>query len=121
MTFVMTLGCMTFASPAAVSAAEIIPVYLNGEQIVFDSNDAQPQIFSQRTYVPIRKTAESLGLTIDWNSKTETLTFTREGVTIAHTMRSDIVYVNGNPKRFDTKSINKNNRTLMPEIGRAHV
>ncbi len=114
MTFVMTLGCMTFASPAAVSAVEIIPVYLNGEQIVFDSNDAQPQIFSQRTYVPIRKTAESLGLTIDWNSKTETLTFTREGVTIAHTMRSDIVYVNGDPKRFDTKSINKNNRTLMP-------
>lgn len=110
---IMTLSCVAF-SGTAVSATEIIPVYLNGEQIVFDSNDAQPQIFSQRTYVPIRKTAESLGLTIDWNSKTETLTFTREGVTIAHTMRSNIVYVNGNPVKFDTKSINKNNRTLMP-------
>jgi uncharacterized protein YrzB (UPF0473 family) len=110
----MTLGCLGIHGVSAVYAAEIIPVYLNGEQIVFDSNDAQPQIFSNRTYVPIRKTAESLGLTIDWNSKTETLTFTREGITIAHTMRSDIVYVNGNPVRFDTKSINKNNRTLMP-------
>lgn len=114
MTIIMALGCFGISGSTAVYAAEIIPVYLNGEQIVFDSNDAQPQIFSQRTYVPIRKTAESLGLTIDWNSKTETLTFTREGVTIAHTMRSDIVYVNGNPVRFDTKSINKNNRTLMP-------
>ena len=114
MTIVMTLGCIAISGQAAVYAAEIIPVYLNGEQIVYDSNDAQPQIFSNRTYVPIRKTAESLGLTIDWNSKTETLTFTRDGVTIAHTMRSDIVYVNGEPVKFDTKSINKNNRTLMP-------
>jgi uncharacterized protein YrzB (UPF0473 family) len=110
----MALGCVGIQGVSAVYAAEIIPVYLNGEQIVFDSNDAQPQIFSNRTYVPIRKTAESLGLTIDWNSKTETLTFTREGITVAHTMRSDIVYVNGEPVRFDTKSINKNNRTLMP-------
>lgn len=114
MTIIMTLGCISISGQSAVYAAEIIPVYLNGEQIVYDSNDAQPQIFSSRTYVPIRKTAESLGLTIDWNSKTETLTFTRDGVTIAHTMRSDIVYVNGEPVRFDTKSINKNNRTLMP-------
>ncbi len=114
MTIIMAMGCFSITGSTAVFAAEIIPVYLNGEQIVFDSNDAQPQIFSSRTYVPIRKTAESLGLSIDWNSKTETLTFTREGVTIAHTMRSDIVYVNGETKRFDTKSINKNNRTLMP-------
>lgn len=112
LTVIMTVGCLSVSNTAF--AAEIIPVYLNGEQITFDSNDAQPQIFSSRTYVPIRKTAESLGLTIDWNSKTETLTFTREGITIAHTMRSDIVYVNGSPKKFDTKSINKNNRTLMP-------
>jgi hypothetical protein len=76
--------------------------------------DAQPQIFSNRTYVPIRQTAEYLGLEIDWNSKTETLTFTRDGMTIAHTMRSSIVYVNGEAKQFDTPSINRNNRTLMP-------
>lgn len=112
MTIIMMLGCINV--PSTVFAADVIPVYLNGDAIVFDSNDAQPQIFSSRTYVPIRRTAESLGLSIDWNSKTETLTFTREGVTIAHTMRSNIVYVNGNPVKFDTKSINKNNRTLMP-------
>jgi hypothetical protein len=113
MAVVMTLTCLAFGA-TAVYAAEVIPVYLNGEKITFDSNDAQPQIFSSRTYVPIRKTAESLGLSIDWNSKTETLTFTREGYTIAHTMRSNIVYVNGDPVTFDTKSINRQNRTLMP-------
>jgi hypothetical protein len=113
MSVVMAFTCLSLGA-TAVYADDVIPVYLNGERITFDSNDAQPQIFSSRTYVPIRKTAESLGLTIDWNSKTETLTFTREGYTIAHTMRSNIVYVNGSPVTFDTKSINRQNRTLMP-------
>jgi hypothetical protein len=110
-------AAMVSASANAVVAdtaasSEVITVYLNGSPLSFP--DAQPQINSNRTYVPIRQTAEYLGLNIDWNSKTETLTFTRDGMTIAHTMRSSIVYVNGEAKTFDTPSINKNNRTLMP-------
>ena len=110
---VMLISSVCFAvTPAA--AAEVIPVYLNGKQLEFPANDAQPQIYQNRTYVPIRKTAEYLGLSINWNSKTETLTFSREGITIDHTMRSNIVYVSGNPLTFDTRSINVQNRTLMP-------
>lgn len=100
------------AAPTTVAAADAVTVYLNGTPLSFP--DAQPQISSSRTYVPIRQTAEYLGLSIDWNSKTETLTFTRDGITIAHTMRSSIVYVNGAANTYDSPSINKNNRTLMP-------
>lgn len=111
---VMLASTICFSGMSQVFAAEVIPVYLNGTLMQFPANDAQPQIYQNRTYVPIRKTAEYLGLSINWNSKTETLTFSREGLTIDHTMRSNIVYVSGNPLTFDTRSINVQNRTLMP-------
>lgn len=111
---VMLLSTAIFSGVSSVFAAEIIPVYLDGDLLAYESSDAQPQIYTNRTYVPIRRTAESLGLSLDWNSKTETMTFARDGVTISHTMRSTIVYVNGSPVTFDTPSINVKNRTLMP-------
>lgn len=113
----LVVGIASVVSLSAVSvsaATEVVPVYLNEKAITFPANDAQPQIISNRTYVPIRATCEALGLEIEWNSKTETLTFTREGTVISHTMRSKIVYVNGQALNFDTPSINRNNRTLMP-------
>ncbi len=112
-TMAMMLSAVCFPS-VANAATEYVTVYLNEKAIDFPTTDARPQIFSNRTYVPVRKTCEALGLTVDWNSKTETLTFNRAGVVISHTMRSTIVYVNGEAVNFDTPSINKNNRTLMP-------
>lgn len=115
LSLVMSITSVVAFSAASISAAtEIVPVYLNNAAITFPANDAQPQIISNRTYVPIRATCDALGLAIDWNSKTETLTFTRAGMVISHTMRSKIVYVNGEARNFDTPSINRNNRTLMP-------
>ncbi len=111
----MTVLLSAICFPSFTNAAtEYVTVYLNEKAIDFPTTDARPQIFSNRTYVPVRKTCEALGLTVDWNSKTETLTFNRAGVVISHTMRSTIVYVNGEAVNFDTPSINKNNRTLMP-------
>lgn len=111
MTMIISAMCFPLSTSAAT---EYVTVYLNEKAIDFPTTDARPQIFSNRTYVPVRKTCEVLGLSIDWNSKTETLTFNRDGIVISHTMRSAIVYVNGEAVRFDTPSINKNNRTLMP-------
>lgn len=108
----MLISTMAFSTTAY--AVEYVAVYLNGTAINFPTTDARPQIINNRTYVPVRKTCEALGLEIDWNSKTETMTLTRDGVTIAHTMRSKIVYVNGEAVTFDTASINSNNRLLMP-------
>ena len=108
----MILSAVSFST--AVQAVEYVAVYLNGTTIDFPTTDARPQIINDRTYVPVRKTCEALGLSIDWNSKTETMTLTRDGVVISHTMRTNIVYVNGEAVRFDTASINSNNRILMP-------
>ena len=108
----MLISAIAFSTTAY--AVEYVAVYLNGDAIDFPTTDARPQIINNRTYVPVRKTCEALGLEIDWNSKTETMTLTRDGVIISHTMRSNIVYVNGEAKTFDTSSINANNRILMP-------
>ncbi|MBQ7265358.1 MAG: copper amine oxidase N-terminal domain-containing protein [Firmicutes bacterium] len=107
--FIFTLCIM-----AVAAYAEVIPVYLNNTAITFDPNDAQPQIIDNRTYVPIRATCNALGLGIDWNSKTETLTLNRAGIVITHKMRSKVVTVNGVDQPFDTPSINRQNRILMP-------
>ncbi len=112
LSFVMLLSAFAFTSTAY--AVEYVTVYLNGTAIDFSSADARPQIINDRTYVPVRATCDALGIEIDWNSKTETMTLTRDGTTIAHTMRSSIVYVNGSAVTFDTPSINLNNRILMP-------
>ena len=85
----MLISVMVF--PVNVSAVEYVAVYLNNQTIDFPTTDARPQIMNNRTYVPVRKTCEALGLQIDWNSRTETMTLTRDGITIAHTMRSKIM------------------------------
>ena len=110
----ITMAVSMLIVPINVSAAEYVSVYMDDKEISFPTTDARPQIIDSRTYVPVRKTCDELGLTLDWNSKTETLTFTRENMTIAHTMRSKVIYVNGKAVQFDTPSINKNNRILMP-------
>lgn len=92
--------------------AEPVSVYLNGTLLIYD--DAQPQIINSRTMVPVRKTADYLGMTTEWNAKTETMTFTKGDRVIVHTMRSNIIYVNGQAFTFDTPSTNIQNRTMMP-------
>lgn len=110
----LTMVLSTLAFSTTAYAVEYVSVYLNDKLVDFPTTDARPQIINDRTYVPVRRTCEALGLEIDWNSKTETMTLTRDGVVIAHTMRSKTVLINGEVKSFDTASLNKNNRILMP-------
>ena len=98
----LTMLFSTLAFSTSAYAVEYVTVYLNDKLVDFPTTDARPQIINNRTYVPVRRTCEALGLTLDWNSKTETMTLTRDGVVIAHTMRSKTVLVNGEAKLFDT-------------------
>lgn len=95
-----------------VFAAEPCYVYINNQLLTFD--DATPQIMNNRAMVPFRKTAETLGATIDWNSKTETMTLTKGSRTVVHTLRSNIITVNGEAVTFDTRSAVLQSRTMMP-------
>lgn len=95
-----------------IYAADDVTVFLDGKQLIYD--DAKPLIINSRAMVPIRKTADYFGMTTDWNAKTETMTFTKGNRTIVHTMRSNIIYINGQAMTFDTPSQNVQNRTVVP-------
>lgn len=104
---------LTMAMPSlTVFGAEPVYVKLNGVLISYD--DATPQIMNQRAMVPFRKTAETLGATIDWDKKTETATLKKGDRVVVHTMRTNIITVNGKASTFDTPSAVLNNRTMMP-------
>ncbi|MCD8214503.1 MAG: copper amine oxidase N-terminal domain-containing protein [Clostridiales bacterium] len=109
---------VVFSMLMCVSALADDPVYvtINGNAVTYATTDAQPMIYNSRAMVPIRTTAEALGLTVGWDKDTETATFTNADGSrvIKHTMRSNIIYVNGTPTSFDTASIVVSNRILMP-------
>lgn len=56
-----------------------------------------PYIKEGRTMLPIRAVAESLGLTVQWNSATRTASFTDANKVAAVTIGAKVMYVNGTP------------------------
>lgn len=110
------LACTMCISSSFVSFANTrtIPVYLNGKAIDFSSELVKPQLFMGRTYVPLRKVCEAMGISMEWSPTTKWLTFKRGYTVIEHQVPSNTVYVNGEAKKFDTSSINANGTTLVP-------
>lgn len=107
------LACAMCISSSFVSFANTrtIPVYLNGKAIDFSSELVKPQLFMGRTYVPLRKVCEAMGISMEWSPTTKWLTFKRGYTVIEHQVPSNTVYVNGEAKKFDTSSINANGTT----------
>lgn len=108
----LTLFFSIFVMNISVFGADPIYVRINNVAIVY--TDAQPQIMNQRAMVPIRQTAERLGATLDWNKETETMTLHKGSRTVVHTMRSNIITVDGKAVTFDTPSAVVSDRTMMP-------
>lgn len=54
--------------PAGAQAEQDIAVFINGEEIVFDT---PPVIENGRTMVPLRAIAEGMGMTVKWNNEAQ--------------------------------------------------
>ena len=84
------------------------------------SFDVSPLVRNERTMLPARFVAESLGASVEWNGAKKLVTVkgkhlkTEEEVTILITIGSDIAYVNGAEYKLDTKAFAENNRTYTP-------
>ncbi len=90
-----------------------VMIFVNGEKVNF--TDAQPYIdFSDRTVVPVRALAEFLGAYVDWNEATQRVTIYKDGTTIALTIGSRTIEVNGVESRMDTFAVTMNDRTYLP-------
>lgn len=112
--FLCTLLSAAMITAAAASpsfAADDISVTLDGRKLSFD---VPPQIINERTMVPLRAIFEALGADVDWNQATQTVTSSKDDITIRLTIDSNIMYVNGNTVVLDTPACVVNERTLVP-------
>lgn len=83
------------------------------------TNDVAPKIVNDRTMLPARFVAESLGAKVDWDEEKQLVTIVginekNEEVTILITIDSDIALVNGEEVKLDSPAFIENDRTYTP-------
>lgn len=79
--------------------------------------DVAPEVKDDRTFVPVRYLAYSLGVPeegITWDGKKQEVTITKDETTIGLTIGSNIQTVNDEQKRMDVVPYIKNGRTMLP-------
>lgn len=77
-----------------------------------DTTTAQAR--HNRTMVPVRRLAELMGATVDYDAATKQITITRAGDTIVLTLNSTTAYQNGTAFQMDVAPYAENNRTYIP-------
>ncbi len=88
-----------------------ITAYLNGKQIMFD---VPPLIEDGRTLVPVRAIFEAMGMNVDWDETTRTVTGTGNGHSIILRIDDCNAEVDGKIKMLDVPSRIIDSRTLVP-------
>ena len=84
---------------------------LDGEPLV---NDVAPIIKAERTTLPIRLVAETLGAKVDWSEADQTVTITKGDMTIVIYIGQGFALVNGDPVELDCPAYIANSRTYLP-------
>jgi len=88
-----------------------ITVKLDGVQIEFDQ---EPIIEDGTTLVPFRMILEAIGVSVEWNEKSKTITCKKNQKTITLTIGSKIMTINGKPVTLEKEPKIINERTLIP-------
>lgn len=94
-----TLFVSVALSSVPFADAAITPVYgsvvVNGETLNFE---AKPIVLNGNTMVPFRQIFEALGMGVEWNNETKSVTATKDDLTII--MTSDSFKARVNDKEF---------------------
>ena len=108
---VAAILCLCVSMLAVTAQEQEISVFLDGEKIVFD---VPPQTINDRTMVPMRAIFEALGATVDWNEEEQSITSTREEITIYMAIDNPVITVNGEEITLDVAPVKIDDRTLVP-------
>lgn len=116
----ISVFCMTGAAAAETSdgiGSSVLTVKYNGEAVVFP--DAQPFVDeNNRTLIPVRFVAETMGATVSWNQETQTAVIEQDGITVAVPIGSDTITVTQDGStttvKMDTAAIIREERTYVP-------
>ncbi|MFR9297365.1 MAG: stalk domain-containing protein, partial [Aedoeadaptatus pacaensis] len=76
--------------------------------------DVAPFIHNNRTMLPIRHVAESLGLEVQWIEKTRTVVLSDKNNRVEIPVDTNKIIVNGKTYVSDTKAMIRNDRTYLP-------
>lgn len=76
--------------------------------------DVAPFIHNNRTMLPIRFVAESLGMDVQWINETRTVLLTDKTTRVEIPVDTNKIIVNGKTYESDTKAMIKNDRTYLP-------
>jgi L,D-peptidoglycan transpeptidase YkuD (ErfK/YbiS/YcfS/YnhG family) len=108
---VIIQGTAQMISEALNSIDREIKVNLNGKELSFD---VRPVITGGRTLVPARAIFEALGLTLEWDEKTGTVTGKNEAKTIVLMAGHDKAIIDGNISNLDVPARIIDNRMMVP-------
>lgn len=92
--------------------ARAVTVKVNGTAIQY--GDVEPVLEGEYTMAPVRKTAEALGMQVEWIPETQTAVFTRDGRRVELEENSAAALVDGVRVPLPTQVITRNDRILVP-------
>lgn len=96
---------------AVRNASQQIGVFIEGSHQVY----TQPPVNRNGSVlVPLRGIFEALGATVKWEASTQTITATKEGITIVLTIGSNTAYVNGKAVVLGAAAQLINGSTMVP-------
>jgi len=110
------LACILLAGLAVpASAAGNVTVTINGVPVTYSSSYGYPFVdANQRTQVPFRRTMETFGCTVSWNSLRRVATAKKDGVTVDVPIGQKYILVNGVKVTTDTAALIQGDRTYLP-------
>lgn len=107
-TSMMTVS--SFAVSAASPTSANVTVKVDGKVVAFP--DQEPTIVNDRTLVPVRFIAESLGYGVDWNPADNSVVIDNGKIILY--IGTDKANINGQDVTLDVSSTLINNRTMVP-------
>ena len=91
--------------------ADHIRIVLDGQEIPMET---KPQIIDGRTYVPLRAVSKGMGLMVEWDEASRTITATNEESTILLTLDRKEAMVNAQTVALDAPLCILDGRVLVP-------
>ncbi|MEJ8548810.1 stalk domain-containing protein [Brevibacillus borstelensis] len=114
--FLLALACLGMLNglmPASeAGAASSTPsILLDGYPLAFP---AEPRLVQGRTMVPFRAIAEALGIQVQWDPASRTITAVKDGRHIQMQLGNPQVVVNGTSSQLPVAPFEQNGHTLIP-------
>lgn len=93
------------------SGAGAVDIIINGSKL---NTDAEPELVSDRVFIPIRAVTEAFGANVSWDDNTQTVLIKLNDDTVNITIGSNVVMKNGVSETLDCIPFISHDRTFVP-------